>query len=79
MDFSSISVAAFPLHPAPLVQSCCQEKNVPEMCMGLCMPANLLTSRFERINACTSYKGKIVECVLKYNGVEANEDSGKTQ
>jgi len=44
---------------------CCQAKNVPAFCLGLCMPATLFTSRSEIINACTPYQPQIKDCMIQ--------------
>merc|ERR1712168_1736508 len=43
-------------------QQCCEKANVPEFCLGLCSPADVMARQGRRINACSKYDTIIEEC-----------------
>merc|ERR1712168_166505 len=43
-------------------RQCCEKANVPEFCLGLCSPADVMARQGKRINACSKYDTIIEEC-----------------
>merc|ERR1711872_1146380 len=43
-------------------QQCCEKANVPEFCLGLCSPADVMARQGKRINACSKYDTIIEGC-----------------
>merc|ERR1711872_684105 len=43
-------------------QQCCEKADVPEFCLGLCSPADVMARQGKRINACSKYDTIIEGC-----------------
>jgi len=52
--------------PITTVLACCEVLNIPDYCLGLCTPAGMISSRSNRVNACTQYKTNVAECIKNY-------------
>ena len=79
VHFLSFLVPPIKFTPKATVQSCCQDENVPDYCMGLCTPADIFSSRSSRVTACTQYKSVIAECVMKKEQIRTLELKSKAQ
>jgi len=52
--------------PINTVLDCCKDRNIPDYCLGLCTPAGMISSRSNRVNACTQYKTAVAVCIVNY-------------
>jgi len=52
--------------PITTVRACCKDRNIPDYCLGLCTPAGMISSRSDRVNACTQYKTAVAVCIVNY-------------
>ena len=52
--------------PITTVLACCEVLNIPDYCLGLCTPAGMISSRSNRVNACTQYKTAVAVCIVNY-------------
>jgi len=52
--------------PITTVRECCKDRKIPDYCLGLCTPAGMISSRSDRVNACTQYKTAVAVCIVNY-------------
>ena len=60
------TVPQIKVDPITTVRECCKDRNIPDYCLGLCTPAGMISSRSNRVNACTQYKTAVAVCIVNY-------------